>query len=242
MTVRLTYVFDAYCGWCYGFGPAVRGFAAANAGRIELDVVSGGLFTGTQVAPIGDMTYVAGANARIAALTGAEFGPGYHRLVADGSFKMDSTAAAAGFAALRAAAPERAIESAEAMQRAFYFDGLSLSEATTYQHIAEQHGVDADAVVTGFASPAALARAAQDFARAARLGVSSYPTLLLHTETGVIRLGGPTSTATQLTDAMDRHLTEAGGAPAAVVRRQCLASAAGDLIALRALVRDAATP
>lgn len=206
MAVRLTYVFDAYCGWCYGFGPAVRGFATANAGRVGLDVVSGGLFTGAQVAPIGTMTYVAGANARIAALTGAEFGPGYQRLVADGRFTMDSTAAATGFAALRAAAPGRALESAEAMQRAFYFDGLSLSEASTYRHIAEQQGLDADAVVIGFASPASRTAAAQDFTRAARLGVTSYPTLLLHTDTGVVRLGGPTSTATQLTNAIDRHL------------------------------------
>jgi putative protein-disulfide isomerase len=200
MTVKLTYVFDAYCGWCHGFGPAVRDFAAANAGRVELEVVSGGLFTGARVAPIGGMPYVAGANARIAELTGAEFGSGYHSLVADGHFKMDSTAAAIGFAALRTAAPERALESAEAMQRAFYVDGLSLSEASTYRRIAEGLGLDADAVVTSFAAPDGRAAAVRDFTHAARLGVTSYPTLLLHTDTGVVRLGGPASTAAQLTE------------------------------------------
>lgn len=202
--MKLTYVFDAYCGWCHGFGPAVTGFAAANAGRIELDVVSGGLFTGARVAPIGTMPYVDGANARIAELTGAEFGPGYRALVADGRFRMDSTAAATGFAALRTLAPERALEAAEAMQRAFYVDGLSLSEPETYRHIAGQLGLDADAVLTGFA--ASGASAAQDFTRAARLGVTSYPALLLHTATGVVRLGGPTSSAAHLTGALDRHL------------------------------------
>lgn len=207
MAVKLTYVFDAYCGWCHGFGPAVTGFAAANAGRIELDVVSGGLFTGTRVAPIGTMPYVAGANARIAELTGAEFGPGYRELVSAGRFRMDSTAAATGFAALRAVAPGRALESAEAMQHAFYVDGLSLSDASTYQHLAGQLGLDAEAVLTAFASPSTHILAAQDFTRAARLGVTSYPTLLVHTGTGVMRLGGPTSTATQLTDALDRYLT-----------------------------------
>jgi putative protein-disulfide isomerase len=206
MAVKLTYVFDAYCGWCYGFGPAVREFAAANAGRVDLDIVSGGLFTGGRVAPIGTMPYVAGANARIAELTGAEFGPGYQALVADGRFQMDSTAAATGFAALRAAVPGRAVESAEALQRAFYFDGLNLSEASTYRRVAEQLNMDADAVVTGFASPDGRAAAARDFTHAAKLGVTSYPTLLLHTDTGVVRLGGPASTARQLTDALDRYL------------------------------------
>ncbi|MEV6877485.1 DsbA family protein [Amycolatopsis sp. NPDC051128] len=205
MAVKLTYVFDAYCGWCHGFGPAVAGFAAANAGRIELEVVSGGLFTGARVAPIGTMPYVDGANARIVELTGAEFGPGYRALVADGRFRMDSTAAATGFAALRTVAPDRALEAAEAMQQAFYIDGLSLSEPETYRHLAGRLGLDADDVLTAFASSGASA--AQDFTRAARLGVTAYPTLLLHTATGVVRLGGPTSSAAHLTDALDRHLT-----------------------------------
>lgn len=39
------------------------------------------------------------------------------------------------------------------------------------------------------------------------LGVDSYPTLLLHTETGIHRLGGRASKATNLTEALDRHLT-----------------------------------
>jgi putative protein-disulfide isomerase len=206
MAVKMTYVFDAYCGWCHGFGSAVTGFAAANTGRIEFDVVSGGLFTGARVSPIGTMPYVAGANARIAELTGAEFGPGYRALVAAGRFRMDSTAAATGFAALRTVAPDRALESAEAMQHAFYVDGLSLSDASTYRYLGGRLGLDVEAVLTAFASPRAHTLATQDFTRAAWLGVSSYPTLLLHTGTGVVRLGGPTSTAAQLTDALDRHL------------------------------------
>ncbi len=116
-------------------------------------------------------------------LTGAQFGPDYHSLVADGRFEMDSTAAAIGFAALRTAAPERALESAEVMQRAFYVDGLSLSEASTYRRIAERLGLDADAVVTGFAAPDGRAAAVRDFTHAARLGVT-----------------------TQLTDAIDQYL------------------------------------
>ena len=151
------------------------------------------------------MPYVADANARIAELTGAEFGPGYRALVADGRFRMDSTAAATGLAALRTVAPDRALEAAEAMQHAFYVDGLSLAEPETYRHLAGQLGLDAGAVLTEFASSPTAA--AQDFTRAARLGVTSYPTLLLHTATGVVRLGGPTSSAGHLTDALDRHLT-----------------------------------
>ena len=58
---------------------------------------------------------VARSGAQIAEVTGAEFGDGYQRLIADGSFVMDSVAAARGVAALRQAAPERAVDRAIAV-------------------------------------------------------------------------------------------------------------------------------
>ncbi|MGQ4480089.1 hypothetical protein [Streptomyces sp. SAS_276] len=42
----LTYAFDAYCAWCFGFG--LRSFAEDNAHRIWLGVVPAGLYTGAQ--------------------------------------------------------------------------------------------------------------------------------------------------------------------------------------------------
>jgi putative protein-disulfide isomerase len=61
-------------------------------------------------------------------------------------------------------------------------------------------------VVACFVSPDGRVAAVHDFTRAARLGVTSYPTLLLHTATGVFRLGSPAAKASQLTDALDRYL------------------------------------
>ena len=123
-------------------------------------MVSGGLFTGTRRVPIREFGYVQGANAQISELTGAEFGAAYERLIADGSFVMDSEAAARGVAALRQAAPDRAVELAVALQRAFYVDGLSLSDPATYRKVAEEAGLDADAVVAAFGRPGCGSRPA----------------------------------------------------------------------------------
>lgn len=111
-------------------------------------------------------------------LTGAVFDEAYERLIADRSFVMDSVAAARGVAALRATAPERAAHLATAVQDAFYVDRLSLSDPATYRTIAEDAGLDADAVVTAFGSQEAQAAAEADFRRAAAAGVRGFPTLL----------------------------------------------------------------
>ena len=175
--MTLVYVFDAYCGWSYGFASTLSEIVRRHP-DVEVEVVSGGLFTGSRQVPIREFGYIRHANAKITELTGAEFGPGFERLIADGSFVMDSEAAARGVAALRKAAPDRIVELAAAVQRAFYIDGLSLSEPATYRAVAEAAGLDPDAVVDAFDGPGAVAGAQADFARAAGFDVHSYPTLL----------------------------------------------------------------
>ncbi|MEH6377104.1 DsbA family protein [Streptomyces sp. KLMMK] len=202
---RLTYAFDAYCGWCYGFGPTIREFAEANAGRIELTVLSGGLFTGPRAQPVSAYPYIPQADARIGELTGAVFGPGYAEAFADGTAVLDSAAAATALAALREQAPERTLEFAGALQRAWYVDGRSLSDPETVRAVASGLGVDAGAAVAAFADPATRRAAEAEFREVRRLGVDSFPTLLLHTPGGLRRLGGPTTSARGLTRALDQH-------------------------------------
>ncbi|MER6126706.1 DsbA family protein [Streptomyces sp. NPDC001795] len=175
--MKLVYVFDAYCGWSHGFSGTLSEVVSHHP-ELPVEVVSGGLFTGPRRVPIREFGYVQGANAKIAELTGAEFGEAYERLIADGSFVMDSEAAARGVAALRQAAPARAAELAIALQQAFYMDGRSLSAPATYRKIAEEAGLDADAVVAASEGSEARAAAGADFHRSASLGVTGFPTLL----------------------------------------------------------------
>ncbi|MFD7239724.1 DsbA family protein [Streptomyces syringium] len=200
----VTYAFDAYCGWCYGFGPTVRAFAETNADRIEVRVLSGGLFTGPRAKPVGEYPYIPQADARIGELTGAVFGEGYAKAFAEGTAVLDSADAATALAALTRQAPERALEFAGALQRAWYVDGRSLSDpATLYAVATAQGGVDPDAVLAAYADPGTRRAAREGFREVRRLGVESFPSLLLHTPDGVRRLGGPMTTAQELTHAID---------------------------------------
>ncbi|BBH69756.1 DsbA family protein [Actinoplanes sp. OR16] len=181
--MQLVYVFDAYCGWCHGFAPTLREVVRRHP-ELPIEVISGGLFTGSRRVPIGRFGYIDGANARISELTGAVFGPGYRRLIADGSFVMDSEAAARGFAALRDAAPDRAVELAEAVQHAFYVEGRSLSDPDTFTAIAAQRGLT-------LGGPVAAGEEQADFVRTKHLGVTGFPTLLaVHGSSAVVLAHG----------------------------------------------------
>ncbi|GFJ94949.1 DsbA family protein [Phytohabitans rumicis] len=174
----MIYVFDAYCAWSYGFAQTMVDIATLHPG-IEVEVVSGGLYVGQGRVPIRQLRDVRATNRRISDLTGVWFGDGYERLTADGSFVMNSVAAARGFAALRRAAPERAVELSAALHEAFFVDGMSLAEPSTHKRIAVSYGLDADAVVAGFDHPWSLGVAQDDFAKVREMGVRAFPTLLV---------------------------------------------------------------
>jgi putative protein-disulfide isomerase len=174
----LIYVFDGYCAWSYGFAQTMVDVAAMYP-ELSIEVVSGGLYVGAARVPIRQLPDVRATNRRIGDMTGVWFGDGYERLTAGGGFVMNSVAAARGFAALRRAAPERAVELAAAVHEAFFVDGMSLAEPATYRRIALEYGLDAPAVEAGFDHPWSLRAAEDDFARARELGVKAFPTLLM---------------------------------------------------------------
>jgi putative protein-disulfide isomerase len=197
MRTPVTYVFDAYCGWCYGFSATFRDFVARHAGEIELTVIPGGLFVGERRVPIRELDFIARANASIAALTGVTFGPAFQALVDDGRFVMDSGEAARGFLALEGLAPARDAELAAAMLSAFYVDGQSLSAPETYAAIGARFGASAADVRAALArtDDAAVSR---QFERARALGVSGFPTVLVETARGPRRIVTGRATPEQL--------------------------------------------
>ncbi|MFF8908040.1 DsbA family protein [Streptomyces olivaceoviridis] len=190
-------------------------FAEDNAHRVRLSVVSAGLYTGARALPVAACPQLPADRYRTERLTGVVFGAGHARALARGTAVLDSVAAAAGPAALRESPGVCELDAAEAVQRAWFVDGRSLSDAAVHRDVADELGGDADAVTTAYASPACRAKAHADFHELRRPGVTSYPTLLLllHTAHGADQMGGAASTAASLTAALDQRLTTTFQAP-----------------------------
>ena len=203
--MKLVYVFDAYCGWSHGFSGTLREVVSRHP-ELPVDVVSGGLFTGERRVPMTRFGHIQEANDAISRLTGARFGESYRRLAVEGSFVMDSEAAARGVAALRQTAPSRAVELAVALQHAFYVDGLDLAAPATYRQVAREAGLDADAVVAAFEAPQAQKAAEADFRRTSELGVTAFPTLIAVDGSRTVALARGHATA----DEVDHRLAAVG--------------------------------
>lgn len=195
--ISLIYVWDAYCGWCYGFSESIRTLHE-NHPELPLTLVSGGLFVGDRSVPIKEYPYIPETNKRISQLTGVVYGEAYLELLANGTFVMDSEFAAIGFSALRSIAPERAVYFASAMQHAFYYEGKSLSDLETYREIAIAHNLNPELVIERMQEKDTINDAYADFSNVQQLNITSYPTLLLKKGEEYYSLGGGTMTAEKL--------------------------------------------
>ena len=199
----LTYVFDAYCAWCHGFAPTLRAFVEARADRVDLRVLSAGLYAGARALPVSAHPHLVRESVRVAELTGAHFGAGYRWTVAEGSTVMDSADAATGLEALLAQPGVDTLLTLEAMQHAWFVDGLSLSDPATYRVLAVELGLSPLAVACSYAAPVTRARARAELRAVRRLNVESYPALLVTTGGYHHRLGGPLARVEELTTAFD---------------------------------------
>ena len=133
--MRITYLFDPLCGWCYGGGPVLEQLAARR--DVELMLAPTGLFAGEGARPM-DARFAAHAwqnDQRIARLTGLVFSDAYrHRILDALGAMVDSAPATLGIVAVGVREPDREFDALKALQRARYVHGR---ENTTLDAVAE---------------------------------------------------------------------------------------------------------
>jgi putative protein-disulfide isomerase len=122
--MRISYLFDPLCGWCYGAGPALDRLARLD--DVTLELMPTGLFAGEGARAM-DAQFAAYAwqnDERIARLTGQPFSERYRTEVLGKSGGVfDSAPATLGVIAVRVTEPARELDALKALQHARYVDG-----------------------------------------------------------------------------------------------------------------------
>ncbi|HEM6273732.1 TPA: thioredoxin [Streptococcus suis] len=205
--MKLYYIWDAYCGWCYGFGAHLKPLLQAHP-DLELEIVSGGLFIGERSQPIAAYPHIPGANSRIAAHYGVTFGQSYQSTLAEGKLVLNSLHPALALTYLKDRLPNHQHYAiVTAIQSAFYQDGLSLSDISTYGKIAEQFSLDRQQVETDLAH-IFQQDSSPEFIQARQLGVQTYPTLLLEKNGTFYDVRGQAMTLAELEMNLDQLLQD----------------------------------
>jgi putative protein-disulfide isomerase len=177
---QVLYIYDALCGWCYGFSPVVKALYEKYQNKITFDVVSGGMITGARVQPIAVMRgYIRSAYPSVESMTGVKFGKAYFENILDGNtYISNSEKPSVALCVIKSLQPKSTVAFAAALQTALYHDGQDLNDDRVYAPLAEAFNLDADQFIHHLNSDAFREKAYAEFRMVKELGVRGFPTLL----------------------------------------------------------------
>ena len=180
--IQLIYCYDAYCGWCYGFGPVIKKITEKYRGSISIEVLSGGLIVSDRPKHISaTATYIADDYKHIESTTGIEFGSDYlwHILNPDESdWFPDSTKPATAMCIFKELFPTLQVVFASELQNALFAEGRDLCDNEAYRHLLEKYHIDAEDFYIKLSSELYRDKASYEFELVKRLQVTGFPVVL----------------------------------------------------------------
>lgn len=186
-TTKLVYIMDPLCGWCYGNVNSTVQVFEAYKDRIPVEIIPGGMWAGENVRRQSKQmaAYFKKHDLQIADRTGSTFSDAYFKLIEDEHILLDSEIPSRAIVTLQQLWPEKSVAFMVAVQKARYFYGKDLNIDRTYEDICASLDIQPDLFIAHFHSAEMTAATRLAFARAAGYA-TSYPTLLLETNTGMV--------------------------------------------------------
>ena len=189
--MKIVYVYDALCGWCYGFSPVMTQFQDKYKDSLSFEVISGGMINGSRIGPIGEVaSYISWAYKDVEKATGIKFGNEFlNKTLKNGDAIFTSIPSAIALSVFKNLDPNNSIRFASQLQKAIYFDGIEPENLENYGQIAAKFGLDAESFILKMKDPFYERLAEEDFKKSDELNVSGFPTIFIETNGTYYKIG-----------------------------------------------------
>ncbi|WP_395399648.1 DsbA family protein [Pseudoduganella sp. UC29_106] len=191
--MKLIYVADPMCSWCYGFGKEMTELKAMHP-DLQLEIVVGGLRAGgTELLTNEGKQFRLMHWARVEAASGLPFNREAFMALED--FVYDTEPVCRAVVTARRLHPDADVLAVfRALQNAFYAEGRNTTDGKVLSEVGsaalrkQGFDVSAESFFAEFSDAATIAEARNDFVKARRLGVNSFPALLLDTGKEIVEV------------------------------------------------------
>ena len=180
------YLYDALCGWCYGFSGVIKHLYDEYQSEISFQVLSGGLVTGNRVGPIGVVAgFIKDNYKNVEEASGVKFGKAFiEGILEPGTEQFTSIPPALAMALFRNQLPAKQLEFATRIQRAIYFEGKAPSEWTTYGDLAGEFGLNPEEFAEKMQHPKLEEVIFEEFRIPEQWGINGFPALVYQDDAG----------------------------------------------------------
>ena len=178
---RLIYVYDALCGWCFGFSPTMKQLKNHYGEKLDYTIISGGLRLPPNTGPIGVVApYIKTAYKDVENACGVKFGDRFvNGTLAEDTMVMNSLPPAIALCIMKERYPDKAFEFGSLLHDMIYVDGNGTEDYSIYGKYAARLGYDEKEFNSKMNDPHYLKLAQMDFEAAQQLGATSFPTVLI---------------------------------------------------------------
>jgi putative protein-disulfide isomerase len=178
--MKLIYVYDPLCGWCYGFTPVIQQVQQQYAAEMTFDILSGGMILSSNRRPASAMyNYIREAHKQVEATTGITFGPAFLEEYLRSEDLMDSEKPSVALTVFKQYQPENAISFAHDMQVALNYDGKSLNDDQTYRELLDKYQLPAAAFLEKMQDDTSRYATHQEFSIVQQWGITGFPAAIL---------------------------------------------------------------
>ncbi len=194
--LSVIYLYDALCGWCYGFSKAMHAFAVAHQNEFSVDPIAGGMITGEREGPLRDVApYIKGAYREVEERTGVRFGNDFlEKTLEQGDVHFSSVPPALALEAFKALSADQHLDFASKIQTYIYYHGYGPTDPEMYRALATEFGVDPDDFIAGMRDEDVKKKVEEGFRLTEQLKVQGFPTVILKNDSNLIALAqGATS-------------------------------------------------
>lgn len=177
----VVYVYDALCGWCYGFSPVIEKAEKEFGDKALFRVVSGGLRVDNGVGTINEVApFIKTAYKDVENATGVKFGAlSVNKLIKTGTMRLNSLPAAIAMSIVKQRNVALSMAYARALHKMIYVDGHDPEEITQYANYAASIGLDTVGFNADMHNQKFEQQARADFAYANSIGVSGFPAVFM---------------------------------------------------------------
>lgn len=174
--MKLIYVYDALCGWCYGFTPVIQELQKQLGDQTTFEILSGGMFLSANRRPASSMhAYISEAHKSVEDVTGVKFGPAFLEEYLKTDDVMDSEKPGIALTIFKEYQPHNAISFAHDIQVALNYNGQSLNDDNTYRGLLEKYQVPVNEFLEKLHDDAYRYDTIQEFNQVAQWGITGFP-------------------------------------------------------------------
>jgi putative protein-disulfide isomerase len=178
----IIYVYDALCGWCYGFSSVMHEIFQKYQSQFNFEVISGGMILRESAGRISKMApFIKNNYKDVENTTGVVFGESFLKALDKGEIFFSSEKPAIALSVFKSFYPEKALLFAEVLQRAIYVNGLDLSIDENYISLLTQFNITEEDFLKKLNQEEFKQAAYYDFALARQLHVTGYPAVFIRT-------------------------------------------------------------